>query len=507
MPDQTPVQVPDIVIIGSGMGGATLAAGLAGSGLRVLILEKGDHLKDTPETRDVRAIFQRGFFRPRENWLDKNGRAFNPGNYYVVGGNSKFYGAVLFRYRKEDFAELSFPEGGVSPAWPFSYDELEPYYSKAEQLYQVRGTSGEDATEPYHSEAYPLGPVPDEPAIAVVRNRLKKVGLNPASLPLGVDIERWLKRAATPFDAYPDTLTGKMDAESCGLATALKDRNIKLQTNSDVLRLETDENNKISAIVYRHNGEEKKLSPKLVVLSAGAVRSSVLLLRSANENNPNGIANSSDQVGRNFMNHNATFMLAVDPFTINDSIYQKTIHFNDFYFGDGHTSGPMGQVQLLGRVTAPILKTRVPFMPEWALNILSRRAVDWYLVSEDLPRPESRVRINGDQIILDWQPSNMEAHKRLVTATKAKMKAAGYPIILSQLVDGRLPSHQCGTVRMGLDPKTAVLNPYCQSWDHENLYVVDAGCLPTSAAVNPSLTVAAQALRVANHIRTSELVA
>jgi choline dehydrogenase-like flavoprotein len=505
MPDQTPDQIPDIVIIGSGMGGATLAAGLAGSGLRILILEKGDHLKDTPETRDVRAIFQRGFFRPKENWFDKDGKAFNPGNYHVVGGNTKFYGAVLFRYRREDFSELSFPEGGVSPAWPFSYEELEPYYSRAEQLYQVRGIEGEDSTEPFRSLPYPHGPVPDEPAIAKVRKHLKKAGLNPASLPLGVDIERWLARAPTPFDAYPDTLTGKMDAESCGLAAALKDPNITLQTNCDVVRLETDADNNISAIVYRHAGEEKRLSPKLVVLSAGAVRSSVLLLRSANAQNPNGLANSSDQVGRNFMNHNATFMLAFNPFRINDSVYQKTVHFNDFYFGDSKNSGPLGQVQLLGKVTAPILKTVLWFMPEWALTFLSRRMVDWYLVSEDLPRPESRVRIEGNKIILDWQPSNMLAHRKLCVATREAMLKAGYWMTFSTPVDGRLPSHQCGTVRMGLNPKTSVLNPYCQSWDHKNLYVVDAGCLPTSAAVNPSLTVAAQALRVADHIKILDL--
>jgi choline dehydrogenase-like flavoprotein len=499
--------VPDIVIIGSGMGGATLAAGLAGSGLRVLILEKGNHLKDTPETRDAKAIFQQGFFRPKENWLDKDGKAFNPGNYYVVGGNTKFYGAVLFRYRREDFSELKFPEGGVSPAWPFSYDELEPYYSRAEQLYKVRGIEGEDVTEPYHSQPYPHGPVPDEPAIARVRKRLKKAGLTPATLPLGVDIERWLSRAQTPFDAYPDTLTGKMDAETCGLAAALKDPNITLQTHSEVVRLETDADNDISAIVYRHNDEEKRLSPKLVVLSAGAVRSSVLLLRSANLQNPNGLANSSDQVGRNFMNHNATFMLAFDPFRVNDSVYQKTLHFNDFYFGDGADSGPMGQVQLLGKVTAPILKTVLWFMPEWALRIMSRRMVDWYLVSEDLPRPESRVRIEGKQIILDWQPSNMKAHEKLCVAVREKMLKAGYWFTFSTPVDGRLPSHQCGTVRMGLDPKTSVLNPFCQSWDHKNLYVVDAGCLPTSAAVNPSLTVAAQALRVADQIKSLGLTA
>jgi choline dehydrogenase-like flavoprotein len=498
---------PDIVIIGSGMGGATLAAGLAGSGARVVILEKGERLADTPETRDARAIFQRGHFRPKEHWLDKDGRPFNPGNYHVVGGNTKFYGGVLFRYRKEDFSELEFPGGGVSPAWPFAYEELEPWYTKAEQLYQVRGALGEDPTEPFHSAPYPHAPVPDEPAIAHVRERLRTVGLHPASLTLGVDIDRWLKRARTPFDAFPDTLTGKMDAESCGLAAALADPDVKLETGADVLRLETDGANRISAIVYRQRGEEKRLSPKLTVLSAGAVRSSVLLLRSANGNNPRGLANSSDQVGRNFMNHNATFMLAIDPRTINDSVYQKTLHFNDFYFDDGTGSGPLGQVQLLGRVTAPILKSRLTLAPEWALSLMSNRSVDWYLVSEDLPRPESRVRIDGETVILEWRFSNMRAHEMLVARTRERMKAAGYPIVLSQLVDGRLPSHQCGTARMGADPAASAVDPFCKAWDHPNLYIVDASCLPTSAAVNPSLTIAAQALRVADHIRRTEIAA
>ncbi len=482
-----------------------MAAGLAGSGARITILEKGERLTDTPETRDARAIFQRGHFRPKEMWLDRHGKAFNPGNYHVVGGNTKFYGAVLFRYRREDFSELEFIGGGVSPAWPFSYDELEPWYSRAEQLYQVRGTVSEDPTEPWHSQPYAHPPVPDEPAIARVRERLKSVGLHPASLPLGVDIERWLARAATPFDAYPDTLTGKMDAESCGLAAALVDPDIELLTGAEVLRLETDAANRISAVVYRHRGEEISVSPKLVILSAGAIRSATLLLGSANGRNPAGLANSSDQVGRNFMNHNATFMLAIDPRTVNDSVYQKTIHFNDFYFDDGQGSGPLGQVQLLGKVTAPILKTRVPLVPEAALHHVSRRAVDWYLVSEDLPRPESRVRLDGAQVVLEWRFSNMKAHELLVARVKERMRAAGYPIILSQLVDGRLPSHQCGTTRIGTDPAKHVSDPWCRSFDHDNLYIVDAGFLPTSAAVNPSLTVAAQALRVASHIRSEVL--
>jgi choline dehydrogenase-like flavoprotein len=347
--------------------------------------------------------------------------------------------------------------------------------------------------------------VPDEPAIAKVRERLKAVGLHPASLPLGVDIDRWLARAKTPFDAYPDTLTGKMDAESCGLAAALADSNIELQTGADVIRLETDEANRISTVVYRQKGEEKRLSPGLVILAAGAIRSATLLLSSADGRNPDGLANSSDQVGRNFMNHNATFMLAIDPRSVNDSVYQKTIHFNDFYFDDGNGSGPLGQVQLLGRVTGPVLKSRLRLVPEIALNLLSRRAVDWYLVSEDLPRKESRIRLDGSRVVLEWRFSNMKAHETLVARVKERMRAAGYPILLSQLVDGRLPSHQCGTTRIGTDPAEYVSDPWCRSYDHQNLFIVDAGFLPTSAAVNPSLTVAAQALRVADYIRRREL--
>ena len=350
---------PDIVIIGSGMGGATIAAGLAGSGAKITILEKGQRLLTSPETRDARAIFQRGHFRPKEMWRDAEGGPFNPGNYHVVGGNTKFYGAVLFRYRKEDFAELEFPGGGVSPAWPFAYDELEPWYAKAEQLYQVRGTTDEDPTEPFHSRPYPFKPVPDEPAIARVRKRLESVGLHPASLPLGVDIDRWLARARTRFDAYPDTLTGKMDAESAPLAAALGDGDITLMTGAHVGHLElAPDGRTIAAVHYRHDGQSTKVSPKLVILSAGAIMSSVILQRSPSPKG-NGIANSSGQVGRNFMNHNSVAMLAIDPRRRNDSVYQKTLMLNDYYLSGGSGGMPLGNVQLLGKVDGNVLAANV----------------------------------------------------------------------------------------------------------------------------------------------------
>ena len=495
---------PDIVIIGSGVGGSTVAAGLAASGAQILILEAGDHIADLPVNRDQQAIFQRGHFRPKETWYEANGTGFNPGNYYNVGGNSKFYGAVLSRYRKEDFGVVKHREG-VSPAWPFPYEVLEPWYSRAERMYNVRGALGEDPTEPHHSLGYEYPPVADEAPIADVRARLKKKGLHPSSLPLGIDIDTWLAKAKTPWDAHPNSRDGKMDAETAALSIAMKHPNVVLQTNSRVVRLETGEGGKIEKVVYVRNGQTLSIAPKIVILSAGAVQSSVLLLRSANDRYRNGLANSSDQVGRNFMNHNSSAVIGVSPTFRNTSIYQKTFAFNDFYLSDGEGGFPLGNVQLLGRVSAKILKGSLPSAPEWLLNLVTGHAIDFYAMSEDIPNPESRVMVDGDRIILQWQRTNWEAHLALVAKLKQILKSIGFPIVLARAFDKRTPSHQCGTVRIGNDPASAPLDPYCRSYDHNNLFVVDASFLPTSAAVNPALTVASQALRVADHIASKDL--
>ncbi|PSH67571.1 MULTISPECIES: GMC oxidoreductase [Phyllobacterium] len=500
-----PATAADIVIIGSGIGGATMAAGLAASGADILILEAGDHLPDRPENRDPRAIFQHGFFRPKENWYDENGSAFNPGNYYNVGGNSKFYGAVLTRYRAEDFVEMQHLEG-VSPAWPFAYEELEPWYGKAETLFQVRGTLGEDPTEPHHSTPYKFSAVPDEPPIGALRTRLSAVGVHPSSLPLGVDIDTWLSHGKTPWDAHPNSFSGKMDAETTALASALRHGNVRLQINSRVTRLETAPGGKtITAVHYEKDGGSFLIKPKLVILSAGAVQSAVLLLRSANDSNPRGLANRSDQVGRNFMNHNLSAVIGFDPRFRNDSIYQKTFGFNDFYLSDGNGGAPLGNVQLLGRISGPVLKSDLKLVPEWVLDRFCAHTVDFLAMSEDMPKPESRVRVDGDRIILQWIRSNWPAHQKLVAQIKTVLRAAGFPLVLSKAFDRKTPSHQCGTVRMGTDPAQAPLDVYCRAFDHPNLFVVDAAFLPTSAAVNPALTIAAQALRVADHIVSKDL--
>lgn len=490
---------PDIVIIGSGMGGASLAAGLAPTGARITILERGYPIPDDAPARDPWRIYTNSAFRSKETWLDETGRPFEPGNYYNVGGNSKLYGAVLIRYREADFKAMEHHDG-VSPAWPFTYDELKPWYDTAEQLYQVRGDVASDRTEPAHGAPYPFPPVPDEPAIADARARLKRVGVPPFTLPLGVDIDRWLSAGQSGWDGYPDQRCGKMDAETCGLAAALVHDNVELITGAKVKTLKIGrDNRRISEVLYEKGGEEHTLKPDFVAVCAGAVQSAALLLRS-------GIANSTDQVGRHFMNHNATAMIAVDPRFKNDAVYQKTFGINEWYLSDGNGGKPLGNVQLLGRVTPDILKIQVPQLPMPAARWISGHALDLYLISEDLPDPESRVTLNGNKIQLRWRRSNMTAHKKLVSKTRKALRAAGFPVALARLFDGRVPSHQCGTVRLGDDPASSVLDPECRSWDHPNLFVTDAGALPTSAAVNPALTVAALALRASNTI-TKDLAA
>jgi choline dehydrogenase-like flavoprotein len=499
----------DIIIIGSGMGGATLAAALASplasSRRRILILEKGERLQPSSADRDAASIFDRGHFRPKEEWLDGEGRPFNPGNYYNVGGNSKFYGAVLIRYRKEDFSPLRHI-GGTTPGWPLSYDEIEPFYQEAETLYQVRGELGDDPTEPRHSGTYPYSPVGDEAPIADLRQRLKRVGLHPASLPLGVDIERWLKGGQTTWDAYPNTCGGKMDAETIALEEALKHPNVTLRTGSEVTRLIAGADGRITGVEITEAGQRQVLQAPVIVLAAGAVRSASILLASASERYPNGLANSSDQVGRNFMNHNCSAVLALHPFRKNNSVYQKTLMVNDFYLTGGPNGEPLGNIQLLGKITGTILKANSP-LPGPVADWVAARAVDLYAMSEDLPNPQSRVTLRNGKIVLDWKRSNWEAHLQLVEKLKALLRKAGYPVVMSRPFDRRTPSHQCGTARMGSDPATSVVNSFGRSHDHRNLFIADASVLPTSAAVNPALTIAALSLRTAKHMLETEATA
>jgi choline dehydrogenase-like flavoprotein len=291
-----------------------------------------------------------------------------------------------------------------------------------------------------------------------------------------------------------------MDAETAALNSALQHRNVQLRTKARVTRLQTGADGKITGVELA--GGEVLTAP-IVVLAAGAIQTAALLLASANEAHPNGLANSSDQVGRNFMNHNCSAVLALHPLWKNDSVYQKTLMVNDYYLTGGPKGEPLGNIQLLGKISGTILRASTT-LPRLLANWVARHSVDLYAMSEDLPNPESRVTLKNGQIVLDWKRSNWEAHLALVAKLKAKLRQAGYPIVLSRPFDRRTPSHQCGTARMGNDPATSVVDTFCRAHDHANLFITDASVLPTSAAVNPALTVAALAIRAAGHITQTE---
>lgn len=493
---------PEVIIIGAGIGGATLAAALAPSGRQILILERGETLRDSPEARDPEAIFRRGFYRPDELWLDAAGGSFNPGNYYQPGGNSKFYGAVLMRYRAGDFAPLRHI-GGTTPGWPFAYAELERYYSAAEALYQVRGAADQDPSEPPRSAALPFPPLPDEPVIADLRARLQAQGLHPCALPLGVDLDAWLQGGATTWDAFPNTRGGKMDAESCALAAALRHPNVTMLTGARVTRLCAG-GRQITSVELNHRGQPRRLSAPLICLAAGAVNSAALLLASAHDGAPSGLANGSDQVGRNFMNHNLSAVLGINPLRRNDSLYQKTIQLNDWYLSGGPSGEPLGNVQMLGRVTGPILAAESG-LPRRLARYIADHSVQLLTMSEDLPRPESRITLRDGQITLKWERSNLEAHALLNQKLARALRRAGWPLTLSRAFPKRSPSHQCGTCKMGDDPAASVVDAGLKTHDLDNLWICDASVLPTSAAVNPALTIAALALRCGDMIRERHL--
>ena len=434
---------PDVIIVGSGMGGATLAAGLAPTGARIVILERGEQLKDTPETRDARAIFQTWILSPNRDLDRRSGSTVQPRQ------------LLLCRRKQQVLRCGSDPIPCVRLPADYSRRREDPrlavrlrrvgalVYKGRKLVSRLRRTRRRPhRTAPFRILSF--AGHPDEPAIAATRERLRRTGLHPASLPLGVDISAWMKRAATPWDAFPDARTGKMDAETCGLAAALAHPNVTLQTGTKVQRLIMAPDGKhIEGVECDIGGERHALKARLIVLSAGAVNSAALLLRSSER----GVANKSDKVGRHFMNHNSSAVLAVDPRTINDSIYQKTFGINDFYLDDGAGGPPLGNIQLLGRVTGQILKANLRRIPDFSLNWLGRHAVDFYAMSEDLPNPDSRVTLDGAGIRLDWKRSNWASHLALVAKLRERLRAAGLPIVLARAFDRRTPSHQCGTVR------------------------------------------------------------
>jgi choline dehydrogenase-like flavoprotein len=489
----------DIIIIGSGAGGGTMARALSDSGARILVLERGDFVAQEDQNWNPDAVWKQLRYRTTETWLDETGHAFRPYTHYCVGGNTKFWGTVLYRLRREDFQAVEHMDG-TSPAWPIDYDTLAPFYERAERMYSVHGQEGIDPTEPARGP-YPHPPVPHSPVVQKIVNQLEEQGLHPSPLPLGL-LDGCI--LCNTCNSFPCKIHAKGDAEMCGIRPATGQPNVELWTNAKARRLITDTSGKrIEAVEVERPGETLRVSARLVIVSCGAVNSAALLLRSATDKHPGGLANSSGLVGKRYMAHLATMMQGFHPFRRNDTVFQKTVAINDFYLKGPNTKYPLGQIQSQGRTHGVMAQTVVPSVPVWAYDAWVSRGVDWLAMSEDLPHPDNRVTVEGDGMIrLTYHPNNLTAHAQLVSETKKILRKLGFWVVMTHSHKARNTTHQCGTLVFGTDPSQSVLDPFCRAHDVENLFVVDASFFPSSAAVNPGLTIVAQALRVADHICT-----
>jgi choline dehydrogenase-like flavoprotein len=509
----------DVIIIGTGAGGGTLAYHLAPSGKRILLLERGGYLPREKDNWDARAVFVETKYRAKETWYDKDGKAFYPGIQYYVGGNTKVYGAALLRFRPADFGEVRH-YSGISPAWPLNYEDFEPYYTKAEHLYHVHGEHGIDPTEGHFSAPYRYPPVSHSARIQELYQDFQRLGHHPFPLPLGILLEEENGKAlhtsacvrCAAFDGFPCLVNGKADAQVICVDPALERSNVQLMTGACVTKLETDASGRVvTKVVVAHNGSREEYSGDIVVVSCGAVNSAALLLRSANDKHPNGLANSSDVVGRHYMRHNCSAFMAISK-NPNPTVFQKTLALNDFYFRAPDWEYPLGEIQMLGKSDGEMINAEAPgwaiWKPEFALDYMAEHSIDFWLQSEDLPDPANRVTIGpSGKITLALEHIDLEGHKRLTAKLKNMLTEIGChdQLISRELYLGKdIPiggtAHQAGTVRFGPDPKTSALDLNCKAHDLDNLYVVDASFFVSIAAVNPSLTIIANALRVGDHL-------
>jgi choline dehydrogenase-like flavoprotein len=508
----------DVIIIGTGAGGGTLAHALAGTGKKILLLERGDFLPRETGNWDPKTVFVDGKYISKDTWYDGDGKPFQPQVHYVVGGATKLYGAALYRLRPGDFGDLQHVDG-ISPAWPLSYDDFEPWYTKAEQLYQVHGNGGEDPTEGHRSAPYPWPAVSHERRIAEISADLEKGGYHPFHAPCGILLDEANRPASKCIrcawcDGYPCLVHAKSDAEVIAVRPVLGRSNVTLLTGAEVTKLETDPAGRaVTGVVVSHGGDQTVYRGDIVAVCAGAANSAKLLLNSASDTHPHGLANGSDQVGRNYMFHNCLAIAALAK-EKNDTVFQKTLGINDFYFATKDYEYPAGNIQMIGKSNAEAMRGEKPKLtmlsPEWTLSEAAEHSVDFWLTTEDLPLPGNRVTVDGDgNVHLAYTVTNHEEAGRLYQELKKILNHTGmaehHVWRKNFYMDMSIPvagcAHQAGTCRFGTDPATSVLDTNCKAHELDNLYVVDTSFFPSIGAVNPGLTAMANALRVAEHIQ------
>jgi choline dehydrogenase-like flavoprotein len=507
----------DVIIVGTGAGGGTLAHTLAPSGKRILLLERGDFLTRETDNWDPGPVFVDGKYISKDTWFDADGQPFQPQVHYFIGGATKLYGAALYRLRPADFGEIKHADG-LSPAWPLSYDDFEPWYTKAEWLYQVRGVHGEDPTEGHWSKQYPWPPVSHEPRVQQLSDALSAGGYRPFHAPCGILLDEADRPVSECVrcawcDGYPCLVHAKADADIIAVRPLLGRPNVNLLVNAEVVRLETEQGGRVvTGVEVVRGGEREVYAADVVVVSAGAANSARILLRSASDRHPAGLANGSGQVGRNYMFHNSKAVLALgkEP---NDTVFQKTLGLNDFYFAGDGRDWPLGNIQMLGKSNAMAMKGEEPRLtrlaPRWSLDEVARHGMDFWLTTEDVPKPDNRVTVDRDgNVHLAYRPTNDEEAAGLYREFTKILDHVGladhHVLDKNFYMNMNVPlagcAHQAGTCRFGTDPATSVLDVNCKAHELDNLYVVDTSFFPSIGAVNPALTAMANAIRVGEHL-------
>lgn len=503
----------DVIIIGAGAGGGMLARRLAPTGKKILLLERGTWLPRELDNWSTKAVVLDRKYETKEVWKDADGNDIHSNQHYNVGGNTKFWGAALFRFRERDF-ESHPTRDGMTVEWPVKYDAFAPYYTEVEKLFDVHGRRGIDPTEPFIDAEYPFPPIEHEPRVQEVADALRHKGLRPFHLPVAIrrdDANPHLSACirCNTCDAFPCLLHAKADAETNAVVPAIRHDNVTLLTSARVMRILTNPSGRavtgVEAVM--ENGRTRKFSGDIVVVSCGAINSARLLLMSANDKHPDGLANRSGQVGRNYMYHLLGWMWAITG-KAHGTVFEKTLGVNDFYWGEKGYPHPMGNIQNTGRVNAEMMRAALKTpLPGMTFEQMAERSTNWWIMTEDLPRPDNRITLDGDTIRISYTENNREAFDRLVARWTELLKGMEF---VDEVVGGshylgaKVPisgvAHQCGTIRFGTDPATSVLDVHCKAHDLDNLYVVDSSFYPSSAALNPTHTLMANALRVGDHL-------
>lgn len=495
----------DVIIVGTGAGGGTLAQALAPTGKRILILERGERMALEDQNRANVDVFKKERYHAPEQWYDEAGEPFSPQTNYAVGGNTKIYNATLMRMRDRDFETVTYQDG-ITPEWPLKYKDWEPYYTAAEHLYQVHGDAKADPTEPARSSDYLHPAVDHAPVIQPIVEAIAGKGLNPTSLPMSLTQQG-------------DDPSG--DAEAFGIDLAIAHKNVTLKTNAKVVGLHTNPTGtEIKGVQAEVGDQSVMFTADIVVLACGAVNSAALMLASANDRHPHGLANRSDQLGRNLMKHLMTVIIERGA-AENDGKFLPSVSINDYYWGDEYYKFPMGHIENSGGLlqdivfaeSPPLLSVLARLIPGIGLTGLATRSIGWWAQTGTLPKPDNRIYLKKshkrEKLRYEFKPNNLEAHDRLVYRWMGVLKELeGSSLGMRQsnvYPRGESPievvGYQCGTARMGTDPATSVLDINCRTHEIDNLYVVDSSFFPSCASVSPALTIMANALRVGHHLK------